>query len=183
MKSNIDLVDMQTIDPRIIIDLRYATINNFTTKVIYSFCHCYLLRKVAYALKDVQDELKFMNLGLKIWDGYRPLSAQKLLWNILPDERYIANPLKGGKHTRGTAVDLTIVDNNKKELSMPSDFDEFNEKAHRYYKGVSKEKIKNRELLQEVMEKHGFIGLETEWWHFDFKGWEKCLPMDIIPQL
>jgi len=100
---------------------------------------------------------------------------------LVPDERYVSDPRKGGRHTRGTAVDLTLVTKDGQELPMPSAFDDFSEKAHRNYMGATPEEIGNRELLQTVMEKHGFIGLPTEWWHFDLVGWENYPPIDIVP--
>jgi D-alanyl-D-alanine dipeptidase len=141
-----------------------------------------LLKEVALHLRDVQEELGVMGLGLKIWDGFRPVAAQWKFWELVPDERYVSDPRKGGRHTRGTAVDLTLITKDGQELSMPSAFDDFSEKAHRDYAGATKEEIKNRELLQKIMEKHGFIGLPTEWWHFDLAGWESHPPLDTTPQ-
>jgi D-alanyl-D-alanine dipeptidase len=93
----------------------------------------------------------------------------------------VSDPRKGGRHTRGTAVDLTLITQNGEELPMPSGFDDFSEKAHRTYMDCSPEEIKNRELLEEIMEKHGFVGLPTEWWHFDLVGWEAYPPIDFTP--
>lgn len=120
-----------------------------------------------------------MGLGLKIWDGFRPMPAQWKFWELVPDERYVSDPRKGGRHTRGTAVDLTLITGDGQELPMPSPFDDFSEKAHRNYMGATSEEIANRELLQKVMEKHGFIGYASEWWHFDLEGWEEYLPIDV----
>ena len=168
------LVNVHSLNPNIQIDLKYATPDNFTGQVVYDFAHCLLLESVARALDDVQRELELLGLGLKIWDGYRPIAAQWKFWEICPDPRYVSDPRKGGRHTRGTAVDLTLVDAEGHELLMPTAFDDFTEKAHRNYTGTSEEALRNRTLLQTVMERHGFTGLATEWWHFDFKGWENC---------
>lgn len=176
-----ELVDIQEIIPQIQIDLKYATADNFTKQVVYDFHTCYLVKEAALKLRDVQNELETIGLGLKIWDGFRPVSAQWKFWELVPDERYVSDPRKGGRHTRGTAVDLTLITKDGKELSMPSEFDDFSEKAHRDYMGGSDEAIKNRTLLVEVMEKHDFIGLPTEWWHFDLIGWESFPPLDIDP--
>lgn len=172
------LVDIQEIIPSVQIELMYAREDNFTGQVVYDFDRCLLLEAAALRLKDVQTELENLGLGLKIWDGFRPMAAQWKFWEILPDERYISDPRKGGRHTRGTAVDLTIVTQDGQELEMPTGFDDFSEKAHRDYMGASPVAIKNRELLQGVMEKHGFIGLASEWWHFDFLGWETYPPIE-----
>ncbi len=176
-----NLVEVQSVNPNIRIELWYATNKNFTGKQIYPVEKCYLIKEVAEALDRVQKELEKQGLGLKIWDGYRPLSAQCKLWNVLSDERYVSDPRKGGRHTRGTAVDLTIVrlsDGN--ELEMPTGFDDFTEKAWRTYQDLPENVKKNRLLLQHVMERHGFIGLKTEWWHFDWRGWKNYQKLDIM---
>lgn len=166
------LIDIQQVNPSIVVELRYATKNNFTGAIIYNFQTCLLAPQVACALSAVQDDLQKLHLGLKVWDGYRPLSAQWRLWELVPDEQYVSDPRKGGRHTRGTAVDVTLIDEQGRELPMPSQFDDFSERAHRNYRGASAEETKNRQLLQKYMEKHGFIGIETEWWHFDYRNWE-----------
>lgn len=167
-----ELIDIKSLIPRAQVELRYATENNFVGQVVYPFDRCLLLKEVALCLRDVQTELELIGLGVKIWDGFRPLSVQWKFWEILPDERYISDPRKGGRHTRGTAVDLTLVTLQGEELIMPSEFDDFSERAHRDYMGASKEAMQNRELLEKIMKKHGFIGLPSEWWHFDYLGWE-----------
>jgi len=121
-----------------------------------------------------------MGLSLKIWDGYRPFKAQEKFWKLIPDPRYVSNPKRGGRHTRGTAVDLTIIDKAGKELSMPSVFDDFSERAHKDYREASEQEIQNRELLKQIMEKHGFVGLPTEWWYFDLVEWEDYPPIEDI---
>lgn len=174
------LVNIQKVNPRIKCDIRYATTNNFTGKVIYPCATCCVRAEVAQALDAVQKELETMGLGLLIWDGYRSLAAQWTFWNICPDERYVTDPRKGGRHTRGTAVDLTLVDlKTGKELEMPTEFDNFTPKAWRNYQECSEQAKKNRALLEEVMTRHGFTGFRYEWWHFDFKGWESCPVLDV----
>ncbi|MBA3603843.1 MAG: D-alanyl-D-alanine dipeptidase [Parachlamydiaceae bacterium] len=177
-----ELVDIQLFIPKIQVDLKYATTDNFTGKIVYNFNCCLLLKEVALGLCDVQAELETVGLGLKIWDGFRPAAAQRKLWELVPDERYVSDPQKGGRHTRGTAVDLTLITKNGQELLMPSDFDDFSEKAHQDYMEASFEAIRNREFLREVMERHGFTNLPTEWWHFDLIGWENYPPIDFTPQ-
>ena len=177
-----NLVDVTKVIPTIVTDIRYATKNNFTKEQIYPCAKCYLLPGVADALKKVQEELALIGLGLKIWDAYRPHAAQFKLWDVVSDPRYVGDPKKGSRHNYGAAVDLTIVDlKTGRELEMPTEFDNFTERAWRNYRGddVSGRAIKNRELLQRVMEKHGFVGLETEWWHFDYKEWQKYKILDI----
>src|SRR5262249_12042230 len=119
----------------------------------------------------VQAKLEKQGLGLKVWDCYRPVSVQKKLWERVPDDRYVANPVKGSRHNRGASVDLTIVDKNGKELAMPTPYDEFSDRSHRDYMDLSPEVLKNRNPLKDVMEAEVFIGLPTEWWHFDDPDW------------
>lgn len=167
-----NLVDIQQLIPTIQVELKYATKENFTGEVIYDSPLCYLVKTAAEQLKKAQAELETKGLGLKVWDGFRPLKAQWKLWELVPDERYVSDPRKGGRHTRGTAVDLTLVNQAGQELTMPTGFDDFSEKAHQDYLDASQEAIQNRKLLRELMERHGFINLPTEWWHFDLVGWE-----------
>lgn len=174
-----ELVDLHAIDPRIKIDLKYATSDNFTHQIVYDFHRCLIIRKAALRLKEVQDELEQRGLSLKVWDGYRPISAQWRFWEILPDTRYVSDPRKGGRHTRGTAVDVTLVTKEGGDLPMPTPFDQFNAEAHRDFRGCSEEAQKNRQLLETVMEKHGFVGFPTEWWHFDYVDWEQYPPRDV----
>ena len=173
-----ELIDIQSIAPNIQVDLKYATEDNFTGQIVYSFHRCFLVKEATFRLRDVQNELESIGLGLKIWDGFRPVAAQWKFWELVPDERYVSDPRKGGRHTRGTAVDLTLITLDGQELPMPSAFDDFSEKAHRTYTDCSEEQIRNRELLQGTMERHGFMGLPTEWWHFDLLGWETYPSID-----
>lgn len=177
-----ELVDLQSFIPQIQVDLKYATKDNFTGQIVYNFNCCLLIKEAALKLRDVQTELESIGLGLKVWDGFRPVAAQWKFWELVPDERYVSDPRKGGRHTRGTAVDLTLITKDGQELLMPSDFDDFSEKAHQDYMGASDEAIKNRQFLRDIMERHGFIGLATEWWHFDLIGWKNYPPIDITPQ-
>ena len=174
------MVDVQTVNPKIHIDIRYATANNFMKEILYPEARCLLRKEVAQALSQVQTSLEKQELGLKIFDGYRPLSVQKKMWARFPIEGYIANPVKGSNHNRGAAVDITLIDKEGKELPMPSAYDEFSERAHRDYMKASPQEIKNREILQQAMEKEGFHGITTEWWHFDFKD-AKSLPVLDLP--
>ena len=108
-------------------------------------------------------------MRLKIFDGYRPFHVTKLMWEILPDERYVANPKDGSRHNRGAAVDLTLVDLTGAELKMPTGFDDFTEKAAHSYMNLPSEVIENRKKLRSIMEKYGFFAIESEWWHYDLK--------------
>ena len=179
---NSELIDVQSFIPQIQIDLKYATSDNFTGRAVYDFNRCLLVKEAVLRLRDVQAELETLGLGLKIWDGFRPMAAQWKFWEFVPDERYVSDPRKGGRHTRGTAVDLTLIKDGQ-ELPMPSAFDDFSERAHRNYSSTPPETIANRNLLQLLMEKHGFLGIATEWWHFDLAGWENYPPIETTPDL
>jgi D-alanyl-D-alanine dipeptidase len=177
------LVRLSEVIPGICIDLKYASVDNFTGRVIYPFRECYLHRDAAEALKKAQLSLQNQGLGLKVWDGYRPMEAQKILWQICPDERYVANPEKGSNHTRGVAVDVTLVDKEGQELKMPTRFDDFTVRAAAQYEGSEREALRNRSLLQSAMTEAGFEMIETEWWHFAIRGWERYPMISTPPPL
>ena len=165
-----DLVNINEVNSHIRVDLPYATADNFLKEPVYMQNKCFLRRHVARKLSKVQRELEKYGLGLKIWDGFRPMVAQARMYSI--NKKYVAPPTKDrARHPRGTAVDLTLVDRQGQELEMPSKFDEFSEKAHRSCTKCSPQAIKNRELLENVMVKHGFVPLASEWWHFDHHDW------------
>ncbi len=130
-----NLVDIQDINPDITLDIRYATANNFLKVKLYSVPRCLLRTSVAQKLSRVQEQLQRRGLGLKVFDCYRPLSVTRKMWEALPDPRYVANPARGSRHNRGAAVDLTLIDARGNELEMPTDFDDFTDRAARDYPG------------------------------------------------
>lgn len=180
-----ELVELITVIPGIVLDVRYATTNNFTGKKVYPSARCFLQKPAAMALKKVQADLAKSGAALKIFDAYRPLSVQKIFWSICSDDRYVADPAKGSRHNRGCAVDLTLVDlETGEELIMPSGFDDFSEKAGRDESKMSAEVLKNYQLLDAAMTRYGFIGLASEWWHYDFdpehnRSWAEYPVLDI----
>jgi len=175
-----DLVRAYTISPPPLEEVRYATAHNFTRHVLYPFPAVFLHRDTAAALQKVQQDLAKQGLGLKIFDGYRPLAIQAKMWSIVPDGRYVSDPAKNkGRHTRGTAVDVTLVDLFGNELQMPTPYDDFTAKAHRTSKNWSDQERTNSQTLDAAMQKHGFIPYPFEWWHYDLKGWEQYPPLDV----
>ncbi|WP_457566068.1 D-alanyl-D-alanine dipeptidase [Caldithrix abyssi] len=174
-----EFVDIQKMNPSIILDIRYATSNNFLHRAVYDQARCFLVKEAALKLNEVQKELQTLGLGLKIFDAYRPLSVQKAMWQIMPDARYVANPAKGSRHNRGCAVDLTLVDSTGKELPMPTEYDNFTKRAHHNYMKLPASIRLNRWILKTVMEKHGFKPISSEWWHYDMVGWQKYPVMDL----
>lgn len=173
------LVDIRKVNPNIRLDIRYATANNFLKRKLYSQAKCALRSSVAQKLSLVQTDLEKIGLGLKVYDCYRPFSVTEQMWKVMPDPNYVANPARGSRHNRGAAVDLTLVDRTGKELEMPTPYDDFTEKAHGDYQGGSAQSRKNRQVLKDAMKKHGFIGITTEWWHFDSEDWQKFAILDI----
>jgi D-alanyl-D-alanine dipeptidase len=168
-----EFVELNRHIPGIELDIRYATTNNFTGKILYPNARCFLRRPVADKLLAVQAELAPLGFGLKVFDGFRPLSVQKKMWEVFPHPGYVADPKKGSRHNRGAAVDLTLVRlSDGTELPMPTPFDDFTERAHRDFTDLPDDVIRNRELLESVMTRHGFVGLKTEWWHFDDANWK-----------
>lgn len=158
-------VDIKTLDTTIVEDIRYATTNNFTGKVIYDCPKC--LMRYGAAKDFVKAEKEFISLGyrIKVFDCYRPHSAQYKLWEIMPNKNYVANPDKGSIHNRGAAVDMTLVDSLGNQLDMGSSFDFFGTKAFSTYTDLSPQIIKNRQLMWNLMHKYGFREIKTEWWH------------------
>lgn len=175
-----NLVSTRTIHPPPLEEIRYATRYNFTGEVLYPLPAAWLHRDAKAALEKVQAELAAQGLGLKVYDAYRPLSVQRKMWDLVRDERYVANPATSrGRHTRGTAVDLTLVDKHGNQVDMPSNYDDFTEAAHRDSKTMTEAQRANMRKLEAVMVKHGFEPYPFEWWHFDFKGWKSYPVLDI----
>ncbi len=174
------IVFLGTIDSTIVMDVKYATTDNFVGKVLYPTDKVYLRKVVAEKLSAANSYLKEnYNLIIKIFDGYRPLSVQKQMWEIMPDDRYVANPAKGSRHNRGAAVDITLIDSLGNDLEMGTPYDDFTMKAHQGYQDLPEEVKANRKLLLDVMTKFGFSPIESEWWHFDFKGWSNFSILDV----
>jgi D-alanyl-D-alanine dipeptidase len=175
-----ELVDLEKFIPGMVMDIRYATTNNFTGQRIYRLAKAYARRPVAEALKKAQAEFKTLGVCVKMHDAYRPYSATVKFYEEYHDTTYVASPYRGSRHNRGCALDMTIVDlKTKKELKMPTPYDSFSKDAWPTSPVADPVAKKNRDLLIRVMEKHGFKVNESEWWHFDFIGWKKFEVMDI----
>lgn len=112
-------------------------------------------------------------MTLVVWDAWRPPTVQRLMWNLLPDPRFVAHPRFGSRHSRGAAVDVTLADADGRKLPMPCEFDEFSERAHAHWPGGTDEERDHRDLLRQVMERAGFRHLAEEWWHFDDRDWRR----------
>lgn len=162
-----DFVKVKAYIPDIVVDLRYSTENNFTNQKIYDFTDVWLRYGTVKKLILVQEELKQSGLYLKIWDGFRPPSAQFKLWDVCPDPTYVSNPNNGfSSHSRGNTVDITLVNADGAELVMPTGFDDFSKLADRDYSDCNEEAANNAMLLEQIMKKYGFRPYSGEWWHF-----------------
>ena len=162
--------ELTELDNSINIDIRYATTNNFVNAKMYDCGRCFLRPEAAKAVAKAHKVLKDKGYGgFKMFDCYRPKPYQQRLWDKVPDDRYVTPPWKGSQHTRGLAVDLTIVDKNGNELDMGTPFDTFSEKAHSTYQDLPKNVLENRKLLRGVLQQVGFKSIRTEWWHFSFQ--------------
>jgi zinc D-Ala-D-Ala dipeptidase len=169
--SNRRMVELRTLIPTLVYDLRYSTSNNFMRQPLYPYkmTTTYLRLPVARALAEVQRDLAAQGMGLKIFDAYRPYAVTERFWELVMNEKYVADPKKGSGHNRGIAVDLTLVYlSNGHELQMPTGFDNFSDTAHHNFMNLPFDALQNRKVLREVMEKHGFKHFDTEWWHYSW---------------
>lgn len=153
--------------PDVLVDLKYATDNNFTGRTIYNFKDAYLRYGTVKKLAAAADDLRGQGYRLILWDAFRPVSAQWKLWSACPNAAYVADPNKGySSHSRGNTVDVTLADTDGKPVEMPSDFDDFTALANRDYSDVGKVPAQNAALLETTMKAHGFKPYSAEWWHF-----------------
>ncbi|MFA6958907.1 MAG: M15 family metallopeptidase [Thermoanaerobaculia bacterium] len=174
------LVDVAKEVPGIALDIRYATADNFMKRVLYPEAAALLRLPAARAIADAQSELRTKGLGLKIHDAYRPYSITKAMWEPIRNPDFVADPAKGSRHNRGCAVDLTLIRlSDGTELPMPTPYDDFTPRARHDFNDLPADALANRKLLRETMERHGFVAFESEWWHYDFKGWEKYELMEL----
>lgn len=175
-----ELVDLTKVIPDIILDIRYATVHNFTNRKLYDKACAFARKPVAQALANAQREFKKRGVGIVVYDAYRPYSITKKMFEIYPDEQYVANPAKGSRHNRGCAIDMGLINlTTKKILKMPTEYDSFQKEAWPRTPVKDPEARTNRSLIISVMEKHGFKVNASEWWHYDFTGWEKYELLDV----
>ncbi len=179
---HLEMVELKSRIPSIIYELRYASRNNFMQRFMYpAGTHStYLRQPAADSLVKVQEELRLEGLGIKVFDAYRPYSVTQHFWELVKDERYVANPAKGSHHNRGTAIDLTLVDlRSGNELDMGTGFDNFSDTAHHNFRHLPETVLQNRAKLKNIMSKYGFAALSTEWWHYTYQSPVKFPVLDI----
>jgi D-alanyl-D-alanine dipeptidase len=174
------LVDIQKAVPGVVLDIRYATKNNFMKQVMYPSARAFARKPVVAQLKKIQAELKKKGYGLKIFDAYRPYTITLAFYQKASDKNFVAHPKSGSRHNRGCAVDLSIIDlKTGRDVAMPTPYDSFSKAAAADYQDLPPAIKKNRDFLIGVMQKHGFQVMYNEWWHYDFRDWEKYELMDM----
>lgn len=181
--SEAELIDIKSADPTIVIDLRYATSRNVLQRPLYPAGLPALVRaSVAKRLVAAQSFLVQRGFRLKIWDAYRPKAAHEELWRTIQNDHFVANPSDGvgSLHTRGVAVDATLVDLEGNDVLMPTDFDSFTPDATMHYRGSDPLVRAHLRILQRAMGGAGFYGLRMEWWHFVAPDWKHY---HVIPEV
>lgn len=180
INPNNELVEIKKAIPTVVLDVKYATKNNFMKQVMYKQARAFARRPVVEQLKKIQAVLNKQGYGLKIFDAYRPYAITIAFYEKASDKNFVANPAKGSKHNRGCAVDLTIIDlKTGKDVPMPTPYDSFAPEAAPHYANLAPPLIKNRNFLIATMQANGFKVINNEWWHFDFNGWQEFDLMDI----
>lgn len=162
-------VNLKAYSQDFVLDMKYATADNFLKAQVYDCAECYLRYKTVKSLLEANERFLKKGFRIKIYDCYRPLDIQKRMWAIVSNPEYVADPKKGSIHNRGGAVDITLVDKKGKELDMGTAFDHFGIEASHEYSNLSEEVIANRKLLKKMMLKSGFKSFDSEWWHYNIK--------------
>ncbi|MDG9959335.1 MULTISPECIES: D-alanyl-D-alanine dipeptidase [Citrobacter] len=162
-----ELVDLSVIFPSLHIDLKYATADNITGAPIYREARCLLHTEAVTALAKSISIAQLAGLQLVVYDAYRPQQAQAILWNACPDPQYVVDVAIGSNHSRGTAIDVTLMDDRGHLLDMGAGFDEMHDRSHAWHPSVPPAAQRNRLLLNAIMFGGGFVGINSEWWHFE----------------
>ena len=171
-----NLVELIKLDSTILLDIRYATKNNFVGQPVYKEARAFLQKDAAEALKKVNTKMHTLGYGLLVFDGYRPWDVTKLFYDVTSKEnkKFVADPKEGSRHNRGCAIDVSLYDLvTKKEIEMPGVYDEMTESSYFDYTGGTNEQRKTRDLLIAAMKEEGFDVYKYEWWHFDYRDWQQ----------
>jgi len=166
-------VNLKDYSQDFVLDMKYATTDNFLKAKVYECEACYLRFKTIQALVEANKDFIRKGYRIKIFDCYRPLDVQKKMWKIVPDANYVANPSRGSIHNRGGAVDITLVDETGAEIDMGTSFDFFGPESSHDFKDFAKPILKNRKLLKKIMLRNGFESFDSEWWHYNLEGAKK----------
>ncbi|MDM2985672.1 D-alanyl-D-alanine dipeptidase [Citrobacter sp. CK196] len=167
MSETPELVDLSVIFPSLHINLKYATADNLTGAPIYREARCLLHTDAVTALAKSISIAQLAGLSLVVYDAYRPQQAQSVLWHVCPDPQYVVDVAIGSNHSRGTAIDVTLMDEHGNVLDMGAGFDEMHDRSHSYHPSVPPAAQRNRLLLNAIMFGGGFVGITSEWWHFE----------------
>ncbi|GAL44052.1 MULTISPECIES: D-alanyl-D-alanine dipeptidase [Citrobacter] len=176
MSETPELVDLSVIFPSLYIDLKYATADNITGAPIYREARCLLHSEAVTALAKSISIAQLAGLKLVVYDAYRPQQAQAVLWNACPDPQYVVDVAIGSNHSRGTAIDVTLMDERGNVLDMGAGFDEMHDRSHAWHPSVPPAAHRNRLLLNAIMFGGGFVGIHSEWWHFELPD-AACYPL------
>jgi zinc D-Ala-D-Ala dipeptidase len=167
MAQDEHLIEISWREHRILVELAYAGAANLAQRPLYASAACLVRRETESCLRKAAFQADLCGLRLKVLDGYRPAETQQLLWNLMPDKRYMADPESGSNHSRGVAVDVTLVDEDGRDLDMGTRFDTCADASRHLAPGLPPEVHRNRCLLLGIMRASGFIELEAEWWHYE----------------
>ncbi len=170
-----ELVELVRMVPRLKLEIRYATSNNFLGTPVYEQARAFLQRPAAEALARAARALQRSGYGVLVFDAYRPWYVTRIFWDATPDDKkqFVANPAEGSRHNRGCAVDLTLYDlKTGRAVSMPSGYDEMTERAYADYSGGTEIERQHRAILRQAMEAEGFTVYPYEWWHYDYRDWK-----------
>ena len=181
-KDLTDFISLKELDPDIIIDLVYATENNFTKQVVYDFTTAIARKGSALKLAHASEILKKQGYRLKVWDAYRPVKSQIKLFEVYPDPTFVAKPDPNFSHQKGVTFDVTLTDMAGNELKMPTTFDDFSTKAKRTSKELwTDEELQNYTILNDAMTQAGFVGYINEWWDFRDSQMDEYQPLSANP--
>ncbi|MFN3864729.1 MAG: M15 family metallopeptidase [Erythrobacter sp.] len=175
-----DLVDLARFDPRLRLDIRYATRANFMGRILYPVARAVAQRPVAEALSKVQTRAEAAGYGLLVFDAYRPWRITRAMWEATPPDKreFVADPRTGSRHNRGCSIDLSLHKGGV-EVLMPSPYDDFTPAAYRSFAAAPAEALARSRMLEEWMVAEGFIPLPNEWWHYDWAEWRHYPIMDV----
>ena len=180
-----DLVSIGPPDHDVVLDLRYATPDNVTGTPIYNRPVAMLHPEAAEKLESAIELARPLGLRFKIFDAFRPTEAQWRLWHAFASDEFVADPRRGSPHSRGAAVDLTLVDAQGRELDMGTGFDAFTTQAHHARTDISADAQRNRALLLGIMTAAGWDFFKNEWWHYQLFNARQRLPVfsdSVLPE-
>ena len=165
--QDVELIDLAATLPGLMFDLKYATADNISGYAIYRDAQALLHPDAAAALRRSSDIARLAGFRLLVLDAYRPQQAQWHLWDACPDADYVVPPARGSNHSRGVAIDVTLVDEAGNILEMGTGFDDMSAESHPFHPNVPQQAQRHRLLLNAIMLGGGFVGMPTEWWHFE----------------